>query len=74
MTCEECGNTVHTGSHCPKLEEDIMCTTSITTTIIVLNRIKDGTNRSPTTQVSIQVTSKVITKVIMLSIISINHP
>jgi len=23
MTCEECGNTGHTGNHCPELEEDV---------------------------------------------------
>jgi hypothetical protein len=43
MTCEECGGTGHTGINYPEVQED--ATISTTTPIIVLNRIKDGTNK-----------------------------
>jgi hypothetical protein len=43
MTYEECGGTGHTGT--TVLKSKRMSTTSTTTPTIVLNRIKDGTNR-----------------------------
>jgi hypothetical protein len=67
MTCEECENTRHSGSNCPKLQEDV---NYINNKTIILSKIKDGiSNRGQTTKVTTKVTSKVI-----ITIISINHP
>jgi hypothetical protein len=64
LTCEECGNTGHSRSQCPQLEEDVNYINN--NNQYRPNRIKDGFSRGPTTQVTIQV----IIKVIILSIIS----
>jgi len=64
MTCEECGNTGHSGNNCPKTQEHV---NFITTTTIFLNRIKDGVNNRG---LLIKVTIKVIITITPI----INHP
>jgi len=59
MTCEECGNTGHSGSQCPELEEDVNYINNNNNQY--RPPIKDGVNRDPTTKVTTQVTIKVIT-------------
>jgi hypothetical protein len=67
MTCEECGNTGHSGNNCLEIHEDV---NFINNNNYLLNRIKDGiSNRAQTTKVIIKVTIKVT-----ILITSINHP
>jgi hypothetical protein len=59
MTCEECGSTRHLGIQF--LNWRRIWTTSTTIINIVPSKIKDEPCIGPTTQVTIQVTIKVIT-------------
>ena len=58
MTCEECGDTGHSGNHCPEMLEDVnyINNNNNNNYYIVLNKIKVGINRGLTTQVIIKVT------------------
>jgi hypothetical protein len=51
VTCEEFGNTRHSGSQYPQLEEDVNYINN--NNQYVPSRIKDGLSRGPTTQVTI---------------------
>jgi hypothetical protein len=58
MTCEECGNTGHSRSQCPQLEEDVNYINNNNQYRPQQNQ--DGLSRGQTAQVIIQVTIKVI--------------
>ena len=65
MTCEECGDTGHSGNHCPEMLEDMNYiinnnNNSTTTTTTVLDKIKVGINRGLTTHVIIKVAIRTI--------------
>jgi len=67
MTCEECGETGLTGTNCPELREDVnYINNNKKNTTTVLSKIKAGTSNS-------DLTTQVITKVIVLTLTPINH-
>ena len=57
ITCEECGNTGHSGNSSPKIHEDM---NFVNNNYFVLNRIKDGISKGQTTKVTIKVIISII--------------
>jgi len=66
MTCEEYGETRHTGTNCLEVREDVNYIKTTTTTTTILNKIKARACNSG-------LTTQVISKVIILTITLINH-
>jgi len=70
MTCEECGDTRHSGNHCPEVHEDVNYINNNNYYYYNHPQQNQGWNQQrPTTQVTTQVTIKVtiLTTTIIIS-------